>query len=369
MTEQVQAVPLDQVHRRLGARMVPFGGYLMPMQYSSIREEHLAVRQRAGLFDVSHMGEVTVRGPGALAYLQTLVTNDLTRLAPGRALYTVMCRDDGGIVDDLLVYQDEDGYMVVVNAACHDHDLAWMRAQLAGAEVELDDVSAATCLLAVQGPLALEILSPLAQGVDLAGIRYYHHRAGLVAGVPVRISRTGYTGEDGFELYGPAEAAGQLWDAIQLQGGPLGLLPAGLGARDTLRLEAGLRLYGQDIDETTDPISAGLGWVVKLGKGDFRGRDTLQVIASAPPRRFVGLSLDARQIARPHQLLYRNQEPVGVVTSGSFSFTLGHGIAMGSVIPGAEVEGGELEVLLRPELGQWAHATVVPLPFYRRPGS
>jgi len=365
MSEPVQEVPLGQVHRRLGARMVEFGGYLMPMQYSSIREEHLAVRQRAGIFDVSHMGEVSVRGPGALGYLQQLVTNDLAKLSPGRALYSVMCRDDGGIVDDLLVYQDEDGYMVVINAACHDHDLAWMRAQVPPEGVALEDVSAETCLLAVQGPLALEILAPLAEGTDLAAIRYYHHRPGRVAGVPVRISRTGYTGEDGFELYGPAEAAERLWEAIQRQGAPRGLLPAGLGARDTLRLEAGLRLYGQDIDEETDPFSAGLGWVVKLGKGEFRGRDALQAVAAAPPRRFVGLSLGPRQIARPHQQLFRGEQPVGVVTSGSFSFTLGHGIAMGRVIPGAEVEGGELEVLLRQD--QWAPATVVPLPFYRRP--
>ena len=369
MSEQIQEVPLDELHRRLGARMVAFGGYLMPMQYSSIREEHLAVRQHAGIFDVSHMGEVTVRGPGALAYLQQLVTNDIAKLSPGRALYSVMCRDDGGVVDDLLVYQDQDGYMCVINAARHDRDLAWMRAQLPAEGVEFEDVSAETCLLAVQGPRALEILAPLVEGPGLEEIRYYHHRPGRVAGVPVRISRTGYTGEDGFELYGPADEAVRLWEAIQQQGAPSGLLPAGLGARDTLRLEAGLRLYGQDIDEGTDPLSAGLGWVVKLGKGAFRGRDSLQAIAAAPPRRFVGLRLDARQIARPHQRLFRAEEPVGVVTSGSFSFSLGSGIAMGYVNPGAEMEGGELKVLLREDLGQWANATVVPLPFYRRPGS
>ncbi|MHB8331109.1 MAG: glycine cleavage system aminomethyltransferase GcvT [Candidatus Dormibacteria bacterium] len=368
MSDQVREVPLGEVHRRLGARMVAFGGYQMPMQYGSIRAEHLAVRQQAGLFDVSHMGEVTVRGPGALDYLQRLVTNDVAKLSPGRALYSVMCRDDGGIVDDLLVYQDEDGYMCVINAACHDHDLAWMRAQLPLQGVEFEDVSEETCLLAVQGPRALEILAPLTEGTGLEEIRYYHHRQGRVAGVPVRISRTGYTGEDGFELYGPADEAERLWEAIYHQGAPLGMLPAGLGARDTLRLEAGLRLYGQDIDERTDPLSAGLGWVVKLGKGDFRGRESLQTIAADPPRQFIGLRLDARQIARPQQQLFSGAEPVGVVTSGSFSFTLGIGIAMGYVRSGTAPDAAELKVLLREDLGQWANATVVPLPFYRRPG-
>jgi aminomethyltransferase len=366
----VQEVPLGAVHRSLGARMVPFGGYQMPMQYSSIREEHIAVRERVGLFDVSHMGEVTVRGQGALAYLQKLVTNDVSKLSPGRALYSVMCREDGGIVDDLLVYQDLDGYMCVINAARHDEDLAWMQAQLPAGGVDFEDVSTRTCLLAVQGPRAKDVLVPLVEEVEVLDLPYYRHRHGRVAGIPVRISRTGYTGEDGFELYGAADQAVALWEAIfqSERSKSMGLLPAGLGARDTLRLEAGLRLYGQDIDETTDPLTAGLGWVVKPKKGYFIGAEALERIAAGPKRRFVGLQLEPRQIARPHQPLFVGEKAVGVVTSGSFGFTLGCGIAMGYVEPGFGDEGEQMRVLLREESGLSATATVVPLPFYRRPG-
>ena len=359
-------VPLGDTHRRLGARMTPFGGYLMPMQYSSIRQEHEAVRGRAGLFDVSHMGEVRLEGPGTLAYLQRLVTNDVSKLAVGRALYSVMCREDGGIVDDLLVYRDETGYMCVINAARHDRDLEWMRAHLPPEGVDLSDRSQATFLLAVQGPRALEILAPLVAEGSPADIRYYHHRPGTVAGVGVLISRTGYTGEDGFELYGPAESAAGVWDAIYERGQGFGLQPAGLGARDTLRLEAGLRLYGQDIDESTDPFSAGLGWVVKLGKGDFVGSVALGRVAADPPRAFVGLRLSPRQIARPHHPILAAGVEVGSVTSGSFGFTVGTAIAMGYVPPALAAPGTQLEIRIRQDPEQLAAATVVALPFYRR---
>ncbi len=361
-------VPLGETHRHLGARMVPFAGYAMPMQYVSIKQEHEAVRQRAGLFDVSHMGEVTLEGPGTLAYLQELVTNDVSKLAVGRALYSVMCREDGGIVDDLLVYRDPGGYMCVINAARQERDLEWMRDHLPRTGVDLVDRSRETFLLAIQGPRALEILEPLVEEGSPGDIRYYHHRPGTVAGVPVRISRTGYTGEDGFELYGPAEAAALVWDAIYHRGQPLGLLPAGLGARDTLRLEAGLRLYGQDIDESTDPISAGLGWVVKLGKGEFLGAPALRQAAAAPGRAFVGLRLGPRQIARPHQAILSSGSEVGRVTSGSYGFTVGTAIAMGYVPAGLSAPGTELEIRIRQDPEQVAAATVVPLPFYRRPG-
>lgn len=348
--------------------MTPFAGYLMPMQYSSIKQEHEAVRQRVGLFDVSHMGEVTLEGPGTLDYLQQLVTNDVSKLAVGRALYSVMCRDDGGIVDDLLVYRDETGYMCVINAARHDPDLDWMRAHLPHEGVELTDRSLETFLLAVQGPRALEVLAPLVAEGSPADIRYYHHRPGTVAGVRVRISRTGYTGEDGFELYGPADSAASVWDAIHERGQAFGILPAGLGARDTLRLESGLRLYGQDIDESTDPFSAGLGWVVKLGKGDFVGSAALRRAADSPERAFVGLQLGPRQIARPHQPILSSGKEVGVVTSGSFGFTVGTGIAMGYVPPALAAPGTELQVRIRQEPEQLAATTVVALPFYRRAG-
>ena len=347
--------------------MVPFAGYSMPLQYTSIREEHEAVRRHAGLFDVSHMGEVSVSGPGAQEYLQRLITNDVSKLSPGRALYSVMCQEDGGIVDDLLVYRDQEGYMCVINAARHDADLDWMRERLPSSGVELLDQSAETCLLALQGPLALQILDPLVEGGSPSDLRYYHHRPGTVAGVAVRLSRTGYTGEDGFELYGPADRAAQLWDSIQERGREFGLLPAGLGARDTLRLEAGLRLYGQDIDDQTDPITAGLGWVVKLGKGDFVGRDTLSARAESAAQAFVGLQLGPRQIARAHHQIFEGEDQVGVVTSGSFGFTVGTGIAMGYVRPESAALGRELRIRTRHDPDQWAGATVVPLPFYRRP--
>lgn len=360
-------VPLGATHRRLGARMVPFAGYMMPLQYTSIRDEHDAVRHRAGLFDVSHMGEVRVSGPGAQDYLQHLITNDVSKLTAGRALYSVMCHEDGGIVDDLLVYRDQEGYMCVINAARHDADLDWMRGQLPSSGVELLDQSAETCLLAIQGPLALEILEPLVEGGKLSDLRYYHHRPGTVAGIEVRLSRTGYTGEDGFELYGPASRAEELWNSMQERGGQYGLIPAGLGARDTLRLEAGLRLYGQDIDDQTDPITAGLGWVVKPGKGDFIGREALLSIAEAPTRAFVGLQLGPRQIARSHHEIFDGEEQVGLVTSGSFGFTLETGIAMGYVDLESAVLGREFQIRIRRDPEQWAAATVVPLPFYRRP--
>lgn len=347
--------------------MVPFAGYSMPLHYGSIRNEHLAVRQRAGLFDVSHMGELNVSGPGALGFLQELVTNDVAKLTPGRALYTVMCHPDGGIVDDLLIYRDQDGFMCVVNAARQEADLDWMESCLSGFEAHLSDVSAETVLLAVQGPEAKAIVQSLSPGQDLESIRYYHHRLGEVAGIPARISRTGYTGEDGFELYAGAAQGEQLWSALLEAGAPRGLVPAGLGARDTLRLEAGFRLYGQDIDETTDPISAGLGWVVKLAKGPFIGRDALEGIAPAPPRTFIGLQLGPREIPRHGRPIYQGKRCVGEVTSGSFGFTVGAGLAMGYVEPASAAPGTELRVQLRAEPPQWATAPVVALPFYKRP--
>jgi len=369
MSEADQKVPLDAVHRRSGGQMVPFAGYSMPLHYGSIRGEHQAVRERAGLFDVSHMGEVNVRGAGALDFLQQLVTNDVSKLAPGRALYTVMCHPDGGIVDDLLVYRDEDGYMCVVNAARHDVDLDWMEQCRAGHDANLEDVSAGTVLLAVQGPRAMGIVQELSSGGDVSAIRYYHHRPGEVAGLPVRISRTGYTGEDGFELYADAGDAERLWTALLEAGSSAGLIPAGLGARDTLRLEAGFRLYGQDIGENTDPLSAGLGWVVKPAKGGFVGSDALAAIAPSPPRTFIGLKMGPREIPRHGHPIYHASRQVGEVTSGSFGFTVGAGLAMGYVEPEFASPGTELRVQLRADPEQWATAPVVALPFYQRPES
>lgn len=358
--------PLHDRHLALGARMVDFGGYDMPLQYTSIREEHLAVRERAGLFDVSHMSEVSFGGAAAEATVQRLVANDVSCLEPGGALYGVMCNDSGGIVDDVIVYRGLSGahFLVVANAARHDADLAWMHTHLTG-EVGLHDASDELALLAVQGPAAVSIVAQLCD-TDIDGLRPFHSRSARLAGLDAQVSvvsRTGYTGEDGVEIYIDAERAGELWDALLRTGRGAGLQPAGLGARDTLRLEAGLRLYGQDMDEATDPYSAGLGWTVKLAKGDFVGRAALQALRDqGPRRRTVGLRFEGRAIPRHGQAVLRDGARVGEVTSGTYSFTLGCGIAT-ALVETAHAGAEALEVDIR---GTHTTGRVVPLPFYKR---
>ena len=353
--------PLYDRHVAAGARMVEFAGYDMPLQYSSIRDEHVAVRTRAGLFDLSHMGEVRITGDGALRTLQSLLTNDVAPLQPGAALYSVMCNERGGIVDDVVAYRDPGGYLVVVNAACRAKDVAWMHEHLVDAE--MDDLSDSLALLAVQGPRAVELVQRLV-GPDVIGVPSFHFVDTEVAGVHAAVSRTGYTGEDGFELYVDAPAAAGLWDTIIEAGHDVGLVPCGLGARDTLRLEAGLRLYGQDMDDTTDPFSSGLAWTVKLNKGEFIGAAALRELdPKHPPRRFIGLRLPERAIARHGSAVSAGGNVIGHVTSGTFSFTLGHGIATASVDPDAGPD-TELTVDIR---GNAVAAQRVPLPFYRRP--
>jgi aminomethyltransferase len=361
-----QRTALFDRHVALGARMVEFGGYEMPLQYTGIRDEHLAVRQRAGVFDISHMGEVLITGPGAEASVQHLVANDVSRLAPGAALYGVMCTEEGGIVDDVVVYRELQGrgFVVVVNAGTRHKDVAWMGEHLAPG-TELTDLSDGLALIAVQGPRALDIVAPLCEA-EVGSLRPFRSTGSRVAGVDADVSvvsRTGYTGEDGVEVYIDAARAPELWDALLDAGRDRGLLPAGLGARDTLRLEAGLRLYGQDMDETVDPFSAGLGWTIKLAKGDFCGSEALRRIAEeGPPRRTAALRLEGRGIARHGQPVLDGGRRVGEVTSGSFSFTLGCGIATALVEPDAA--GRErLDVDIR---GTAASAAVVPLPFYKR---
>jgi aminomethyltransferase len=367
-----QRTPLHDRHVALGGRMVEFGGWDMPLQYSNIRDEHLAVRERAGLFDVSHMGRLTVSGAGALESLQRLVTNNVGRLLPMGGLYTVMCRDDGGIVDDLIVVRGDaaDSYWVVVNASTRQKDVAWMREHLAG-DTSLVDISAETSLIALQGPHAEAILQPLSSA-DLSSLPPFHMARHAIEGVPADVSlvsRTGYTGEDGFELMIDSSAAGALWDLLLSAGAAEGLLPCGLGARDTLRLEAGLRLYGQDMDETVDPYSCGLGWVVKLDKGlDCIGAPVLRRLKeSGPPRRFVGLRMEGRAIARHGMPVLRSDgggDAVGEVTSGTHSFTLGAAIATAYVSPDVAASGDSLVIDIR---GSAAPAQQVPLPFYKRP--
>ena len=351
--------PLYDRHVAAGARMVEFAGYAMPLQYTSIREEHVAVRTRAGLFDLSHMGEVRLGGDGALRTTQRLLTNDATRAAEGAALYSVMCNEQGGIVDDVVAYRRRDDWLLVVNASCRSKDLAWIRDHAGDAAVadESDDIA----LLAVQGPRALQIVQRLVS-TPIDGIAAFHFVDASVAGVPVLLSRTGYTGEDGFELYVDAGDAGALWDALLDAGREDGMLQCGLGARDTLRLEAGLRLYGQDMDDSTDPYSCGLGWTVKLDKGDFVGADALRRLdPKHPPHRFIGLRLPERSIAR-HGNDVSAGDVIGHVTSGTFSFTLGYGIATASVASDVPVD-AQLSVNIR---GSTVAAERVHLPFYRR---
>lgn len=353
--------PLYDRHVAAGARMVEFAGYSMPLQYTTIRDEHVAVRTRAGLFDLSHMGEVRITGDGAAQAASRLLTNDVESLSAGAAVYSMMCNERGGIVDDVVAYRGGDGYLVVVNAACRDKDVAWMRASAGTAA--LDDDSDSIALLAVQGPRALRILQPLVPAA-LDTLAAFHFTDSSVAGTPAMVARTGYTGEDGFELYVDAASAPAVWDTVLDAGASDGLLPCGLGARDTLRLEAGLRLYGQDMDEDTDPYSCGLGWTVKRDKGEFLGATALRAIdPKHPAHRLIGLGLPPRAIPRHGNEVCADGEPVGSVTSGSFSFTLGHGIAMASVTPGLAA-GARLTVTIR---GDAIAAERVPLPFYRRP--
>ena len=352
--------PLYDRHVAAGARMVEFAGYSMPLQYTSIREEHVAVRTRAGLFDLSHMGEVRISGAGALPAIQSLLTNDASRAAVGAAMYSVMCNEQGGIVDDVVAYHNAGDWLVVVNAACRAKDVAWMRKHAAGADVadQSDDIA----LLAVQGPRAVQIVQRLVS-TPVGGIAAFHFENAIVAGVAVLLSRTGYTGEDGFELYVDAAAAAGLWDALLDAGREDGLLQCGLGARDTLRLEAGLRLYGQDMDDGTDPYSCGLGWTVKLDKGEFIGADALRRLdPKQPPHRFIGLRLPERAIARHGNDVSAGGHVIGHVTSGTFSFTLGYGIATAAVASDVTVD-AQLSVNIR---GATVAAERVRLPFYRR---
>jgi aminomethyltransferase len=363
----LKRTPLFEIHRELGARLVEFGGWEMPVQYSGIIEEHRAVRERAGLFDVSHMGEFHVEGARALDFLQGLVPNNVARLHDGQALYTQICRLDGGTLDDLLIYRlGGERYMVVVNAGTTEKDWAWFTAHAADHPgVKLSNDSHATGLLALQGPRAQAILQPLT-ATPLDGISYYHFAPGAVADIACLISRTGYTGEDGFELYCAATDAPNLWRALMSAGAPHGLLPAGLGARDTLRLEAGYCLYDHELTEEITPLEAGLSWTVKLQKGvDFIGREALAEEKRAGLRRtLVGIEPRERGVPRAGYKVLRESTPVGVITSGTMSPTLGRSISMGYVAPADATPGTEVAVEIR---GKPVAAMIVPLPFYQRP--
>jgi len=350
----VKKTPLNQVHRDMGARMVDFGGWDMPVQYSGVIEEHLVVRQAAGIFDVSHMGEVEVTGRNALAFIQYLTVNDAAKLVDGQVQYSALCYPEGGVVDDVTLYRfDGQHFLFCVNASNTDKDFAWMQQVLAESgltDVVLENRSAEYAQIALQGPKATEILAALT-AAKLADIAYYHFRKDEVAGVQAIISRTGYTGEDGFELYLPASAAVKIWQELLAVGAPHGLLPIGLGARDTLRLEKGYALYGHELSPDITPLEAGLGWITKLDKDDFVGKAALaRQKAEGVPRRRVGLVMQDRGIPREGYPVFLGDCEVGVVTSGTMSPSLKVGVALALVAADAvdAVEGGgKFEVGIR----------------------
>lgn len=362
MTAPLRRTPLYEQHAALGAKLVPFAGFEMPVQYpTGITAEHRAVREAAGLFDVSHMGEFVVTGPQALELIQRVTVNDAARVEIGQAQYSAMCLETGGVVDDLIVYRFADRWMLVVNASNLDKDLAWIRAHADGLDVQVDDRSERTGLLAIQGPAAREILRPLAS-VDVDQVRYYRFAEGAVAGIPAVISGTGYTGEDGFELYVAADHAEHLWKALLEAGEGKGLVPAGLGARDSLRLEVGYPLYGNDLDDEHTPLESGLGWITKLDKGDFVGRDALlRQKEAGVPRRLVGIRVVGKAFPRHGYPILAHGEQVGVVTSGTVSPSLGYGVALGYVPPELSTPETALQLDVR---GKAVDVVVQRPPFY-----
>jgi aminomethyltransferase len=345
--------------------MVDFGGWDMPVEYTGIADEHMAVRTRAGLFDVSHMGEIEIAGGDALAAVQRISSNDASKLSVGQAQYSALTTPQGTFVDDLLVYRlASDHFLLVVNAGNIEKDYRWIAEQIkpAGDAVAVNN-SARYALLALQGPLAREILQSLT-GVDLAAIKYYWFATGEVASIRATISRTGYTGEDGFEIFVPPPMAERLWDQILQSGRAAGLVPCGLGARDTLRLEAAMRLYGNDIDETTSVLEADLGWIVGWNKADFIGAEPLRrQKAAGVARRIVGFEMDDRGIARHGHDVYVDGQKAGVVTSGTQTPFVKKAIGMAYVPTDRTAPDTSIEIDIR---GRRTRAHVVPLPFYKR---
>lgn len=362
----LKKTPLNAKHRASGARMVEFSGWDMPVEYSGITDEHLAVRQRAGLFDVSHMGQLELAGRDALAIVQWLTSNDASRLVVGQAQYSALTTPAGTFVDDVLVYRlADDHYMLVVNAGNIMKDYEWIdrHARERGGDVAVVNASSRYALIAVQGPEAAGVLQPLT-GVDLGELRYYWFATGEVAGVRATVSRTGYTGEDGFEVFVPPAQAERVWDALMEAGRGVDLRPCGLGARDTLRLEAAMRLCGSDMDEHTTVLEAGLGWIVGWKKGDFLGAETLRAQkAGALERKLAAFQMEDRAIARHGYPVYRDHEKVGVVTSGTQTPFLKKAIGFAMVPVDLATPGAPFEVEIR---GRRAAAQVVPEPFYRR---
>jgi aminomethyltransferase len=365
-SQELRSTPLTPRHREAGGRLVEFAGFLMPVQYEGLVAEHRAVREAAGLFDVSHMGEFEIRGPDAARLCERVTPSSVSRLPEGRALYTALLTENGTFVDDILVYHVDSGtFLLVVNAANVAKDLAWILGHAGGMNVEVHDRSEETALLALQGPVSRDVLARVADGFDPLTMKYYRVTRGAVAGKPVIASRTGYTGEIGFEIFVRAGDAAHVWDALIEAGEPCGLRPAGLGARDTLRLEAGLPLYGNDIDEDRDVISAGLEFIVEWENDGFVGREALMRLREEGVRqRRMGLVLTGRGIARRGSGVFDDERPVAEVTSGSWGPYLERSIAMAYLPLELAEEGRELSTDVR---GRRIPARVSKLPFYRRP--
>lgn len=355
--------PLYDVHVACGGKMVPFAGYLLPVQYGGgVIAEHMAVRQACGLFDVSHMGEITCIGSDALKNLNHLLTNDFTAMKDGQARYSPMCNDGGGVVDDLIVYKiRDDHYFIVVNASNKDKDYAWMKAHEFGDAV-FEDISAAVGQIALQGPKAHEILKKLTDETEIPEKYYSAVFYGHVAGVSCIVSKTGYTGEDGYELYMASDDAPAMWAALMEAGKEEGLIPCGLGSRDTLRLEAAMPLYGHEMDDDISPLEAGLGFAVKMGKEEFIGKEGLENRGELTRKR-VGLKVTGRGIIREHEAVYVGDERIGHTTSGTHCPYLGYPIAMALLDIAYTEVGTQVEAEVR---GRRIPAEVVPLPFYKR---
>ncbi len=363
MNDELKRTPLYSAHVELGGKMVPFAGFSMPVQYpSGITAEHQAVREACGLFDVSHMGEFIVTGPEALELVQRISVNDAARVEVGQAQYSAMCLENGCVIDDLIIYRFDDRFMLVVNAANLHKDWEWVSKHAADFDVELEDASERIALLALQGPSAREALRPLAS-LDVDEVAYYRFKEGQVCGRDAVISGTGYTGEDGFELYVAAEDAPTIWAELLRAGADDGLVPAGLGARDSLRLEVGYALYGNDIDDQHTTLESGLGWITKIDKGDFVGRDALAAQKEEGVRRkLVGLRVEGRGFPRPGYAIVSEGQEVGSVTSGTVSPTLGVGVALGYVPTDLAKSGTQLQIDAR---GRHVDAVVERPPFYK----
>ncbi len=355
---ELKRTPLYSVHSALGAKLVDFGGWEMPVQYAGILDEHSTVRTAVGIFDVSHMGEVTAKGENAMKFVQNLVTNDIAKATDGQCVYSPMCNEKAGIVDDLLVYRkSEIDFLLVVNASNTDKDFAWMQKNSLGCE--LQNISNETGEIALQGPKAQATLQKITE-FDLINLKFFRFAEFSVAGVPVLVSRTGYTGEDGFEIYCPANETEKIWNALMSSGSEFGIKPAGLGARDTLRLEAGLMLYGNDITDDVTPYEAPLKWTVKPDKGDFIGKAPL--LANPPKRKLTGFELLERGIPRHGSEVYVNGAKFDLVSSGTFSPTLKKPIGF-CFVPAEMPDGSAIEIKIRDKFYQ---AKTCSHRFYKR---